>query len=72
MNLSPLEQAIDDAYLCGQIDVMSKLIVPGYDPTTTMMSLLLVPDGFAKHRDELAWSLMAWSFAITCAIAAGR
>lgn len=70
--MTPVEQAIDDAYMCGQIDALSKLLVPGYDPTVTMMSLLLVPDGFIKRRDELSWSLMAWSIAVACAMAAGR
>lgn len=70
--MSPIEQAIDDAYLCGQIDVLSTLLVPGYDATVEMMRLLLVPDGFQVRRDELKWSLMCWGIAVGCAMAAGR
>jgi hypothetical protein len=70
--MTPLEQAIDDAYVCGQIDVLSSLLVPYYDPGQAMLELLLVPGGFQKRRDELLWSFWAWRFAFVCAMAAGR
>lgn len=67
-----IDEAIDSAYLCGQIDALSMFLVPNYNPQAMVLENLLVPGAFENRRNELLWTFSCWCFALNCAMVAGR
>jgi hypothetical protein len=65
-----VDEAIDNAYMLGQIDVLRTVFGLGtLDQVTTMRAIMSL-DGVREMRDELSWRYICWCFAQNCVIGA--
>lgn len=67
-----IDEAIDNAYMLGQIDVLRAVLGLGtLDQVSTMRAIMSL-DGVREMRDELSWRYFCWCFAQNCAMVTGR